>query len=224
MTELSAILQLADATFPSGAFAHSFGLETAIAEERVRDAATLQQWLTTYLRSVMAPLDGAAFVLLTRDRVNAAAVDARLAVAQTSSEIRLANAHLARATLDAYAAMTLTSPRLEHYAADVAAERCAGQHVIAVALGYEAAGVPWRDGLLAHATTTATSLASVAARTIPLGQRTIVFVRWALREALEGAVARAEDVDGLDELASGSPALELDTLRHRTLDGRLFAS
>ncbi|HTW84380.1 MAG TPA: urease accessory UreF family protein [Candidatus Sulfotelmatobacter sp.] len=224
MTELTALLQLADAAFPAGAFAHSFGLETAIADGRVGDEAALRAWIADYLRGIVAPLDGAAFVLALRDGVAIAALDERLAAAQANAELRRGNAHLARATLASYAAMELRSPALSAYADALAAQRCAGQHVLAAALGYAACGIGWQTGLTAHVTTTVATLASVAARAVPLGQRAVAHARWALRAQIDDAVARAARVRSLDELAIGAPALEIDGLRHRRLHGRLFAS
>src|ERR1700738_3732911 len=98
MSELPALLQLADAAFPAGAFAHSFGLENAVVEGAVCDAPTLVAWVHAYLRGIFAPLDGAAFVLLARDRLDEEVLDDRLAAAQVNGELRRANAHLARAT------------------------------------------------------------------------------------------------------------------------------
>jgi urease accessory protein len=224
MTELTALLQLADAAFPAGAFAHSFGLETAVAEGSVRDEATLVAWLQTYLRGVFAPLDGAAFVLLARDRIDAETLDDRLAAAQTNAEMRRANAHLARATLATFEAIGLTSEPLARYRDAIANERCEGQHALAAALGYDACAIAWRTALTAHATATVATLASVAARAVPLGQRAVSRARWTLRPALDAAVARAATVRDLDDLATGAPLLEIDGLRHRRLDGRLFAS
>jgi urease accessory protein len=173
MTELPALLQLADAAFPAGAFAHSFGLETAVAEDGVHDEATLVAWLQTYLRGVFAPLDGAAFVLLARDRIEAETLDDRLAAAQTNAEMRRANAHLARATLATFEAIGLTSEPLARYRDAIASERCEGQHALAAALGYDACAIAWRTALTAHATATVATLASVAARAVPLGQRAV---------------------------------------------------
>ncbi|MGD1067526.1 MAG: urease accessory UreF family protein [Vulcanimicrobiaceae bacterium] len=224
MTELTALLQLADAAFPAGAFAHSFGLETAIAEGRVVDEAGLTAWVRAYLRGIIAPLDGAAFVLALRDGVAIDALDDRLAAAQANAELRRGNAHLARATLATYAAMGLRAPELDAYADGLDAGRCAGQHVLAAALGYAASGIGWRVGLTAHVTTTVATLASVAARAIPLGQRAIAHARWTLRADIEDAVARAAQIRALDDLAIGAPDLEIDGLRHRRLNGRLFAS
>lgn len=224
MTDLPALLQLADAGFPAGAFSHSFGLETAIAEERVRDEATLAAWLRAYLHGTFAPMDGAAFVLVARDGADPLAADDRLATAQPNAEIRRANAHLARATLASFDAMGLRSAALQAYAAAVDEGRCDGQHVLAAALGYGAGGVAWRLAVTAHAAATTATLASVAARTVPLGQRAIARTRWNLRGAIETATARSEQVRSLDELATASPATEIDGLRHRRLDGRLFAS
>ena len=224
MTELTALLQLADAAFPAGAFAHSFGLETAVAEGTVHDEPTLAAWMQTYLRGVFAPLDGAAFVLLARDRIEAEALDDRLAAAQPNAELRRANAHLARATLATFDAMGLTSESLARYRDAIARESCVGQHVLAAALGYDACAIGWRTALTAHATATVATLASVAARAVPLGQRAVAHARWTLRPALEAAVERAATVRDLDGLATGAPAIEIDGLRHRRLDGRLFAS
>jgi urease accessory protein len=224
MSELAALLQLADAAFPAGAFAHSFGLETAIVEGRVRDEATLDAWLRAALHGTFAPLDGAAFVLALRDEVAAELLDDRLRAMQPNAELRKANAHLARATLATFDALGLTSPRLAANAASIATERCAGQHALAAALGYDAAGIAWHTALTAHLTTTIAGLASVAARAIPLGQRAVAHARWALRPAIDAAVARAAAARGIDDLATGAPAIEIDGLRHRLLDGRLFAS
>jgi urease accessory protein len=224
MTELTALLQLADAAFPAGAFAHSFGLETAVAEGGVHDEATLIAWLQTYLRGVFAPLDGAAFVLLGRDRIDAEALDDRLAAAQPNAELRRANAHLARATLATFEAIGLTSDALVRYRKAIAGERCAGQHVLAAALGYDACAIAWETALTAHAAATVATLASVAARAVPLGQRAVAHARWTLRPSLDAAVARAATVRELDDLATGAPAIEIDGLRHRRLNGRLFAS
>ncbi|MDB5072551.1 MAG: urease accessory protein UreF [Candidatus Eremiobacteraeota bacterium] len=222
--ELTALLQLADAAFPAGAFAHSFGLETAVVEGAVRDEAALVAWLRAYLRGVFAPLDGAAFVLLARDAADAEALDDRLAAAQVNAELRRANAHLARATLATFEAIGLASARLARYRDAIARERCEGQHVLAAALGYDACGIPWRTALTAHAAATVATLASVAARAVPLGQRAIAHARWTLRPAIDGAVTRAAIVRDAGDLCTGAPAIEIDGLRHRRLNGRLFAS
>ena len=224
MPELTALLQLADSAFPAGTFAHSFGLETAIAEERVRDEASLEAWLRTYLRGSLATFDGAAFVLAARDEIAAELLDERLAAAQPNPELRRANAHLARATLATFAAIGLQSAALDAYGAAIDDDRCAGQHVLAAALGYRAAEVPWVTALTAHASTTVATLASVAARAVPLGQRAVARVRWRLQSAIRAAVERAADARSVDDLAIGAPQIEIDGLRHRRLDGRLFAS
>jgi len=126
MSELAALLQLADAAFPAGAFAHSFGLETAIVEGRVRDEATLDAWLRAALHGTFAPLDGAAFVLALRDEVAAELLDDRLRAMQPNAELRKANAHLARGDAGNIrrARTDVTAPR--GVPASIATERCAG--------------------------------------------------------------------------------------------------
>jgi urease accessory protein len=224
MNDLAALLQLADAAFPAGGFGHSFGLETAIVDGRVHDGATLRVWIESYLLDNAATLDGAAMTLLLRDGVAIDALDDRMSAAQPNAEIRRANAHLARATLDTYAAMGIADARINAYRSAIAAGRSSGIHALAVALGYHAIGVAAPTALEAHATTIVTACASVAARAVPLGQRDVARIRWTLRPAIAAFVARATAAAGLDDLRASAAGCEIDGLRHRRLPARLFAS
>jgi urease accessory protein UreF len=169
-------------------------------------------------------MDGAAMALLLGARVTLDALDARVGAALTNAEIRRANTHLARATLDTYVAMGLTDPAIADYRAAIAAGRCAGVHALAAALGYRAIGAAPRVALCAHATTIVTACASVAARAVPLGQRDIARVRWELRPAIERFAQLAAAARELDDLHASAVECEIDGLMHRRLPARLFAS
>ena len=53
------LLPLLDSAFPTGAFSHSFGMETAIQENKVRHPAELADWLTAYIKGNVVPMEGA---------------------------------------------------------------------------------------------------------------------------------------------------------------------
>ena len=58
--ERGRLLVLADSAFPTGAFAHSWGLEWAIRGGWVTGAADLYPWIRDALRFGVAPMEGRA--------------------------------------------------------------------------------------------------------------------------------------------------------------------
>jgi urease accessory protein len=174
-------LQLCDSAFPSGAFSHSFGLETAIAERGLADAAAVRAWIVAYLERSLATLDARAIVLGMRGAASVAELDALLAVSVFAHDVRTANRRLARATLEAYLAMGIDDPAIAAYRDAVLAGTASGQHALACMLGYRAIGATEEDAVTGYLSSAAAAFAAVAARAVPLGQRDVGALLWSLR-------------------------------------------
>jgi urease accessory protein len=226
MTELevASLLRLADSAFPSGAFSHSFGLESAIAGERVRDEASLFDWLEAYLCEGWATMEGGALVLAMRDGYDPPGLDAIVSAATPAHEVRSANARMTAAIFDTFDAMGAGGPRTHAYRDAVRERRATGVPALAFGLAYENLGIAWRDAFVGCASATLAALAAVATRALPLGQRATARVLWELRPAIGRALGRANALAAPAELHAQAFAQEYDALTHPLLDGRLFAS
>ena len=60
MDKMLSLFQLCDSNFPTGAFSHSYGLESYIQENLVHDQTTFSQWLQVYLNEQLVYSDGLA--------------------------------------------------------------------------------------------------------------------------------------------------------------------
>jgi urease accessory protein len=60
------LLQLGDSALPIGGYSHSWGLEAAIDQDSVRDAAGLERWLSCWLDHTLAPCEGILVAAVTR--------------------------------------------------------------------------------------------------------------------------------------------------------------
>lgn len=201
--------------FPVGAFGYSHGLETAIRDGEVRDAESLSAWIAALLECGGAWSDAvllkAAWTAATAE--DAAGLDdiSELAEALAPSlERRRETLSQGKAFLEAVSAWN--PPPLAEAAYPVALGATAG-----------AAGVPLEPALTAWLHAFASNLVSVAVRAIPLGQSDAVAVVAGLEHAILRTAARAA-ASSLDDLGTCALRSDIASMRHETLDGRLFIS
>jgi len=224
---LLTLLQFADGLFPAGGFAHSFGLETYVQDGRVRDRAGLETFIAAHLEGSAGPADGAAAAIAARlaragDADGWIELDARLDAMKSVPELRTASRQMGRQTLrigaglgdDAFLARLLRA---------VDDDLAAGHHatVFGAALGRGA--VEPERAAAAYLYSTAALLVGAGLRLISLGQLEGQRALAAMRPRIERLAAAAAGATA-DDLWSFNPALEIASVRHATLEARLFRS
>jgi urease accessory protein len=230
----ASILQFSDGLFPAGSYAHSFGLESYAAAGTIRDAAGVQSFLLSYLEGSIAPTDVVAALASWKaarsDRfvglVRCLTIDRSLDAMKSASELRDASRQMGRQVLRI--ATNLGEPFASHkLIADlfraVENDETPGHH--AMAFGAVGGVLEWPevDVACAYLYGTCAGLVAAALRLLSLGQVAGQRILWTLRPTI---VKLAEEVQGqgMSDIWSFAPAIEIAAMRHATLDARLFRS
>ena len=224
---LLTLLHFGDSAFPTGGYAHSFGLETYCQAGLVRGREDLERFLVAQLEGSSGPCDATAAVGVLGAAASGSlercrAIDAMLEAMKPVREFREASRQMGRQTLRVAAALT-EEPRLVAYAADVEKSLAPGHH--AVAYGLAAAALGWTPEAMATAFLYSSTalLVSAALRLLPMGQLEGQRVLWGLHPVIE-RVARDAVARDVDDLWSFAPGIELAGIRHLSLEMRLFRS
>ena len=224
---LLSLLHVADSAFPTGGYAHSFGLEAVCQSGGVADAAGVERFLTSLLEGSAGPCDAtaAASALRALARGDLAAcrrLDDTLEAMKSVREFREGSRQMGRQTLRVAAALT-ADPTLGGYRAEVDAGRAPGHH--AVAFGMAAAILGWEpeETAAAFLYSTTSLLVGAALRLLPMGQTEGQRLLWRLHPAIERLARQAAERDP-SEMWSFAPGIELAGIRHEGLEMRLFRS
>ncbi len=227
------LLLMADSGFPTGAFAHSWGLEWAVRDGQVTDAAGLAGWIREALRFGVAPLAGRAVARAAAatktGRESAARELIRLsdevASFQPSRDARAAGGQLGRSLLSAAAGAL---PALLRHPAHAAVSRAAAgrddrlQHPVAWGFVGGALGIDTDALLQAFLLGTVRQWAQVAVRTVPIGQSEALAVTGALLADVAELARRIGQRPR--PLASVAPGWDAAVLGHGELAARYFRS
>ena len=224
---LLSLLHFADSAFPTGGYAHSFGLESYCASGLVADRAGLEAFLLSQLEGAAGPCDATAAVAALRaigrgDADACAELDDTLEAMKPVREFREGSRQMGRQTLRLGAALT-GHPALEAYLGHVQSGRRPGHHAVAFGMVGGVLGWDGEDAASAFLYSTTALLVGAALRLLRMGQTEGQRVLWGLGPVIERLAREAAARDARD-LWSFAPGVEIQGMRHPALGTRLFRS
>jgi urease accessory protein len=206
-------------SFPVGAFSYSHGLEWAVHEGAIRSAEALHDWIEDLLRRGSAWND--AILLAEAWHASHGLDEQRLRAASElgealapSSERHLETMQMGAAFLEAAAAWSGAIP--------AELDRSAPYPVAIGAVSARLNG-DLEETLLAFLHAFASNLISAAIRLGVIGQSHAVAIAASLEPVLLGTARRAAQ-SSLDDLGSTTAAADIASMRHETMQPRLFRS
>ncbi|MDJ0312446.1 urease accessory protein UreF [Arthrobacter sp. H35-D1] len=219
--------QLCDSALPTGAFSHSFGLETYLARGIVHDENSFAAWLRHFIDQQLVYSDGLAIRLTTEALEGAGLADVweldrRVTAQALPLQLRGAGIKMGLRMLEIGEGI-FPAPALDEYRTQIKAGRCAGHTAVAFALTAHGLGIPLAQLMSAYFFSTATTLTQNAVRAIPLGQNAGQRVLRLMHGVVTSAVATAMTLEA-EDLGAVAPGLEIAQMRHEYQHARMFMS
>lgn len=213
------LLQANDSSYPSGAYAHSFGLEELVESAMVNNATDLEGFLEKQVIPALAtfelPFFGRAHAAaLAMDLDRLLALDAELDAWRIPAEIRDASRRIGSQRLDLFASLD-GSPFISNFHSI----NPRAHHLVVSAL--ELSSLPVAQAARAFVYQSIAGLISASMKLIRIGQRACQHI---LRQTLEKLSVQIDAALIQEPDGWFNPLLEIASLRHARSHARLFIS
>ncbi|WP_066314963.1 urease accessory protein UreF [Bacillus sp. FJAT-29814] len=225
--KILALFQLCDSNFPTGAFSHSYGLESYIQDNTVHNIDTFSEWLRVYIDEQLIYSDGLACHLVYQaleedDLQKVWKLDRLLTMQNLPRETREGAMRMGERMLHLVQSL-YRIPVLSGYRKRIEAKQSFGHPAIVFTMVAHYLGVPNSTSILFYLYSVVSSIVQNAVRGIPLGQtagqKLIRDVQTDLMEAVEAISNLGEEDFGIV-----SPGIELSQMRHERVNIRIFMS
>lgn len=221
------VLQICDSTFPIGSFNHSYGMETYLRTNQMKDVESFEQWLLIFLKTQFTYGEGLVIRLCYQaldvgDLNQIWQYDQVLTLSSVAQETRNGNKMVAKQMLQLV--LTLHHvPNLEKYSQKIQEGICYGSPAIVFAFFAYQENLSVEEAIMDYAYSILSTMVQNAVRAIPLGQKSgQIALQHSLLE-LESVCAKIMSLDK-DLLGANMPGIELSQMRHETQVFRLFMS
>jgi urease accessory protein len=217
------VLQTSDPLFPTGSYAHSFGLEEFIRLSGASNEPALRRFLELQILPALTYQELPYFRFLhasSGDIPALISLDCEINAWKIPFELRSASLRLGSRRLDILL-KTASTTLLTEIAARIAARETPGHHLTISAIQY--APVPLDAALMTYLYQTLSSYCVAALKLLRIGQEACQRV---LSACLERAPAVLRDSLEVEHARAGcfNPLLEIASMRHQTAFERLFIS
>lgn len=221
------LLQAGDSFYPTGSYAHSFGLEGLVQEGVVHDRATLQAFfrlsVLPALRQAELPVAAHAWrAFAAKDWVTIAELSRLSSALKTAQEARTAADNIGRQRAELMATLR-ADPLARDYLKRAARERWPFSPAISAALEGRVLGAPLPAVLGGVYYATVASLLSAAMKLLRLGQNASQSLLTETLAEAPAVVAAAGQVPAA-EIGWFNPWLDIAAARHAHADSRMFIS
>ncbi len=221
------LLQAGDSFYPTGSYAHSFGLEGLVQEGVVHDRATLREFLRLStlpaLRQAELPLAAHAWRALgEKDWKLVGELCVLASSLKTAREARAAADQIGRQRSELMATLRV-HPLAVDFMKRAAKEGWPFSPAVAAALEGRVLGAPLPAVLGGVYYASVASLLSAAMKLLRLGQNASQSLMTELLKEAPAVIAAAEQVPVAD-IGWFNPWLDIAAARHETADSRMFIS
>lgn len=226
-SKLMPLLQLCDSNFPSGAFSHSFGLESYIQDQTVYNKETFFQWLLVFVEKQLCCTEGLAcrfaYEALQQNQIDEIwKWDQLLYVQNLPMESREGNRRIGermiRMGIDLY-----DIPLLADYLARIRKKDSFGHPALAYSIISGYLQIEKKETILTFLYSNIVTLIQNGVRGIPLGQTDGQRLLLEIQPSLLRVTEKIETLDA-DDFGAAAPGLEIAQMRHERLSVRLFMS
>ncbi len=220
------MLQWMDSAFPTGAFAHSGGLETYAQAEKITSPNDLARLIAVKLESAaqndLIVVHCAMSAYSTNDRAQIAYLDKLCAASKLSRETREASEKIGWRMLGSVLNL-IDDEALTFYRAEITARRCSGHHAVAHGLVGAAMNIQPQIVMLAFAYGIAANQTAASLKLMRIGQTQSQAVLHEVGDLISAAVDTAL-ARTLDDFSNFTPGLDIRSIQHEHLFRRLFIS
>lgn len=226
---LVGLLQAGDSYYPTGAYAHSFGLEGLVQAGMIHDRATLREFVLRSvlpaLRQAELPLAAHAYAVLDPAAPDWARVGELCVLShaiKSAKEARAATENIGKQRAELAVALH-GHPLAKEYLARAATNGWPFSSAISAALEGRVLGAPLEAVLAGVMYASVGGLLAASMKILRVGQNaTQTLLTEALSQAPE-IIATAARVP-VDEIGWFNPWLDIAAARHETADSRMFIS
>jgi len=224
---LVALLQAGDSFYPTGSYAHSFGLEGLVQEGVVRDRITLREFLfrsvLPSLQRVELPLAAHAWQAFgTEDWSRIGELSELSAALKAPQELRAASFNIGRQRAELIGLLQ-AHPMAKEYLRRAGESEWSFSAPVSAALEGRIHGAPQVAVLSGVFYASVSSLLSAAMKVLRLGQNASQSLLTETLSAAPVIIASAEKIP-VDEIGWFNPWLDIASARHESADSRMFIS